>query len=129
MQRIKIMLLAFTFISLTFQIESNSTFAQLRWFDIYTSVTPKEERFHLDNFAYHLKTNPELIGYIGYFNGKNTTVKEINRRARNAVKYLTKEFGLPKSRFVLIYVGSRSETRFILQPARSTDPPPKFLPE
>ena len=126
MRRINVIIFTFILACVMWHIHSIKAFAQLRWFDSYTYVTSEQEKFHLDNFAYYLKKSPELTGYICYFVGKDTRYKKINQRAFKAKKYLMKEYGLQKSRIILVYGGKRAETTFILQPKIFSDPPPKF---
>lgn len=126
MRRINLILIGFAFACLVWHIESTETFAQLRWFDIYSAVTAEEEITHLDNFAYFLKKDPKLIGYIGFYVGKGDKYKKVKRRALKAKEYLMKEYDLPGSRIVILYGGKNPDTQFVLQPKMSSEPPPKF---
>lgn len=126
MRRINLILISFAFACLAWHIESIDAFAQLRWFDIYSDVTVEEETVHLDNFAYFLKKDPKLIGYIGFFVGKDDKYKKVKRRALKAKEYLMKEYDLPESRIVVLYGGKNPDTQFVLQPKISSEPPPRF---
>lgn len=90
--------------------------AQVRWFDQYSNVTRVEEEFHLNNFAYYLQKDPDLIGYIAFKVGKNEKTSAVARRAERNKQYLFRKFNIPKKRIRLVCLGRADETLFILQP-------------
>lgn len=108
---------------------SQATLAQTgRYFSEYHKVSQDEERAQLDNFAFHLTTHDKTsIGYMLYYIESDETakVKARQKRAERAKRYLMKEFGIPKSRIVLISCGKFVEETTILQPMSPSDPAPK----
>jgi hypothetical protein len=95
-------------------VQVNSQHA--RWFDEYSNVTPREEKLHLDNFAYYLLKDPSLLGYIVFRVGKSEKASVVSKRAERGRQYLVREYRISRDRIRLIYLGKAGETTFILQP-------------
>ena len=99
---------------------------QVRWFDQYSNVTNREEKLHLDNFAYYLLKDSSLLGYIAFSAGKNEKASVVRKRAERGRQYLAREFRISRDRIRLIYLGKADETTFILQPVARDKPFPKI---
>jgi len=64
-------------LSVVFQNYNPSKSFASHYFDSYQSDAPwQEQKAHLDNFAFYLKKNPEMIGYIAFFTKENQSVKK-----------------------------------------------------
>ena len=96
-------------------------------FDSYSHrISKKKERFLLDNFAIFLTRNPEMIGYVAYYEGARTSPGQARLRAERAVKYLSGVRRINPGRIVIIYGGELDRARTVLQPVPRNSPPPDF---
>jgi len=87
-----------------------------QWFDSYGKISWGEEKSRLDNFALYLKQNPDMNGYIGYWTGpsdRSARVRSSDVRARN---YLVRDRRIERDRIIVVDVGRKDETQFVLQP-------------
>lgn len=117
-----LILLCFFFYSANAQDQA----APSQWFDSYGAISWNEEKLHLDNFAYHLKQNPDQIGYLLYYVGKGNAKTRVTQRCMQARRFLTKVRKIEAARIVIIYAGRSDETKFVLQPISKDLPPPRF---
>lgn len=88
--------------------------------DVYGDVPFEDEKLHLDNFAVHLKEQPELKGYIVIDPGAQTTDSEVKSRGERAQRYLVNEYNVDVKRINVVR-GERRETlttRLYLAPIR-----------
>jgi hypothetical protein len=98
-----------------------------QWFDSYGKVPWAEEKLHLDNFAMHLKDNPDMIGYVAFYVGKNDKEANTQKRVVRAKNYLLHgRTKIDKERIIVVNAGKREETRTVLQPVLKANPPPSF---
>lgn len=98
-----------------------------QWFDSYGKLPWAEEKLHLDNFAMHLKHNPDMTGYVAFYVGKNDNEADIQKRVDRAKKYLSHgRTKIDKERIIVVNAGKREETRTVLQPVLKANPPPNF---
>ena len=88
-----------------------------QWFDSYGALSWKDEKAHLDNFAIALQHDPDSIGYIMVYAGRQSCVGEAKNRALRAKNYLVQTRAVEASRIKLIDGGYREELTVILQPA------------
>lgn len=88
-----------------------------QWFDSYGDLSWKDEKARLDNFAFALQNDPDLIGYIMVYAGRQSCVGEAKNRALRAKKYLVQTRAVEASRIKFIDGGYREELTVILQPA------------
>src|SRR5262245_24717563 len=93
-----------------------ATMGQVRWFDEYSNVTNSQEKLHLDDFAYYLIKDPNVLGYIAFRVGKKEKMATVKKRAENNKRYLVQEFKIPQERIRLVCLGRSDDTIFILQP-------------
>lgn len=96
------------------------------WFDSYRVIPWNEEKGHLDNFAHHLKQNPDQIGYLIYFADEYLPRSNAARKSQRARNFLLRVRGIKPGRIVIIYGGKRGEAKFVLQPISKDLPPPRF---
>lgn len=103
-----------------------NTLAVDQWFDSYGHLPWDEEKLHLDNFAIHLKQNPNMKGYIVFYIGKDIDAKEASTRIARVKDYLLCTRDVDPMRIVIVDKGSREKTRTILQPVLADKQPPDF---
>ncbi len=120
-----LLLLVLVFISQNFYLSKSSAWS---YFDSYQSgISWQKQVAHLDNFAIHLKKNPDNIGYIGFYTKEKESFKEAKTRINRSVKYLTQNISsdlkVEKSRIVIIYGGKFDDSIIILQPIDKKSPP------
>src|SRR5262249_47227414 len=88
-----------------------------RLFDEYGLIGWGDERARLDNFAIQLTNEPDSLGYIFVYDGKNVCGGEARARAIRARKYVVEYRHLPWNRVMWRYEGYAGEFRIVLQPA------------
>ena len=93
------------------------------YFDSFGNIPWVEERAHLENFAGNLISNPDAIGYIGFYTGRKGKSKLVKSRITRAKNYLISEFKIDASRIVMVNGGKSDETTIILQPIEKNFPP------
>jgi hypothetical protein len=96
------------------------------WFDSYGKLPWEEERLHLDNFAIYLKRNPEMVGYLAYYVGDDSSEAEMEARIGRAKEYLICEFKIDKKRIIVVKAEKREKTKVVLQPVSKEKRPPDF---
>lgn len=93
-------------------------------------ISWNDERAQLSNFAYYLKNDSALIGYIFIFTKETASTARARFHAIQITKYLTKDidpdFRIEKSRLVIIYKQTLDEPNIILQPVAKGFPAPDF---
>lgn len=62
------------------------------YFDTYRNdISWNAQKAHLDNFAFYLKNNPEMTGYIAVFKTKNESLKSSKSQTYKTVRYITQK--------------------------------------
>ena len=93
-------------------------------------ISWNDERAVLYDFAYHLKEDPELIGYIFIMTNENENIGNPRRHTDKITKFLTKnietDLRIEKSRLVIVYRPTLNESGIILQPVTKGFPVPNF---
>jgi hypothetical protein len=86
-------------------------------FDEYLlNASWREQTFHLDNFAFFLKRNPETIGFIFLYTRSGESKWRASSRINRGVGYLYKRNSIPRSRLRICYRGESLFLKAILQP-------------
>jgi hypothetical protein len=94
-----------------------------------TTISTSEEKYRLDKFAIYLSRDPDLIGYICFFEGTGTKSKTARERAKKARSYLVKKHSFRGKRIKLINGGERPEPTILLQGLPSWREAPNFYPD
>ena len=93
-------------------------------------ISWNDERAQLDNFAYYLKKEPKLIGYIFVLTNENEISGQARQRANKIIKYLSKNIEtnlrVEKNQLVINFSKTLNESEIILQPTAKGSKPPKF---
>jgi hypothetical protein len=87
-----------------------------QYFDSYGDIPWGDEKAHLDNFAFELKHDQNLIGYIIVYAGRRACLGEAQDRALRAKNYLVKFYNIQKDRIRWIDGGYQEDLRTVLQP-------------
>jgi len=96
----------------------------IRKFDEYSNIAFSDEKARLDNFALHLKDNPQFKGYIIVYAGPRARPGEAQARAKRAKDYLVKVRGIEVARVVTIDGGYRDQVEVELYALPRTMSPP-----
>jgi len=125
----RLLVLIFLFILILVLTSTTSAQQHLQYFREYNKVSRNDERAEMDNFAHALLEDKTLIGYMLYYveNDTKERLKVRRKRATWAQRYLTAEFGIPKSRVVLIYCGKLDLETTVLQPLSTSKPAPRCI--
>jgi hypothetical protein len=91
-----------------------------RLFDQYGLIRWADEQARLDNFAIQLLNNPDDIGYIFVYDGKDVCEGEAHARAIRARKYVVEHRKVSWNRVMWRYDGYAGEFSIVLQPASRT---------
>jgi hypothetical protein len=100
----------------------------IRKFDEYSNIAFSDEKARLDNFALHLKDNPQFKGYIIVYAGPKTRAGETEARAKRAKDHLVKVRGIEETRIVTINGGCRDRLEVELYALPSSMSPPTPTP-
>jgi hypothetical protein len=112
---------------------------EAREFDKYGSICCEDEKARLDNFAVHLQSEPEAIGYIIFYEGRRYPScydrrpraprrGEAEARAARIKPYLTEMRGLDAKRVIIVNGGYREEWTAELWIVPKGGEPPKPTP-
>ena len=98
-----------------------------RKFDEYSNLPFSDEKARLDNFAIHLRKEPQFKGYITVYAGPRARPGEAQTRAKRAKDYLVKAHGIEVARIVTIDGGNRDrlEVELYALPSSLSPPTPK----
>lgn len=96
----------------------------IRKFDEYSNIAFSDEKARLDNFALHLKDNPQFKGYIIVYAGPRSRSGQARSRAKRARDYLVKVRGIKAERIVTIDGGCRDRLEVELYALPSSMSPP-----
>lgn len=77
--------------------------------DSYHDIPLKSELARLDNFALNLQGAPDNKGYIIFYAGRRTPIREAHARAKRAKKHLVNVRGIASKRITVIEGGHREE--------------------
>jgi hypothetical protein len=88
-----------------------------RWFG---SLSLERERMSLDNFSIALLENPDWIGYIVVYAGKESCAGEQQRQANRMKKYVVEYRKIPWNRVIAKDGGYFERPMVILQPIART---------
>jgi hypothetical protein len=87
------------------------------WFDQYGQISWAQERIRLDNFAYYLSQNPEMIGYVAVIQGKRESNFHLQRRITRLRGHLVRSRNVDPKNLVIIRVATKKNSQeTILQP-------------
>ena len=95
-----------------------------RLFDEYGAIRWEDEKARLDNFAIQITNNPDDIGYIFVYDGKNVCKGEAQARAIRAKRYIVEHRGVPWNRVIWRLDGYTRDFVITLQPAERGFPVP-----
>jgi hypothetical protein len=95
-----------------------------RKFDEYSNLPFGDEKARLDNFAIHLRKEPQFKGYIIVYAGPRAHPGEAEARAKRAKGYLVRVRGIAAPRIVTIDGGCRDRLEVELYALPSSMSPP-----
>jgi hypothetical protein len=98
-----------------------------RKFDEYANISFGDERARLDNFAIQLQNEPESVGYLIFYAGRNVARIAAKARANRAKNYLATKRDI--KRIVIIDGGRREEFALELYVQHRDLPPPTPYPD
>ena len=90
-----------------------------RWFG---TISLKRERMSLDNFSIALLQNPDWIGYIVVYAGKNSCQGEVQRQANRMKRYVVDYRKIAWNRVIAKDGGYFEQPTVILQPIPRNQP-------
>ena len=105
-------------------LATHASMGQVRWFDQYSHVTDAQEKLHLNDFAYYLIKDSDLLGYIAFRIGNKDKMSVVKKRAEHNKRYLVQKFKISSERIRLVFLGRSDNTIFILQPLERDKPFP-----
>lgn len=99
-------------------------------FDRYGDISWENEKARLDNFAIALNEEPNLIGYIIVYAGKQSCAGDAQRRGLRAKKYLVEYRGVDWNRVIWKDAGYLEEPYVMLWgQVRGAQPYPFYQPQ
>lgn len=78
-------------------------------FDEYSSLTARDERMRLDNFASRLLRTPKSEGYILVYAGRGMQSRQVLGWAKRAKAYLLRRWRIQSSRIETRFAGTRDK--------------------
>ena len=96
-------------------------------FDTYGDICFEDEKAHLDNFAIALQQNPDWIGYVVVYAGRESCDSEVRYRGNRAKKWVVSR-GIKANRVIVRDAGYLDEVTTRLQPWPKDKLPYQVLP-
>jgi len=96
-------------------------------FDTYGDLCFEDEKAHLDNFAIALQQNPNWVGYVVVYAGRQSCLGEAWYRASRAKKWVVNR-GVEANRIILRDAGYEENVTTSLQPWPKDKAPFEVLP-